>query len=238
MKRLLTTLKEKWPEYLLEIIVLVVGIYGAFALDSWNEHRKNASEEQQMLRLLYDDFQNSKIQSERLIDRESEEIQTLVAALGTKAQVDSLFNATDDHHTARTIFWAYRAGVPVFSSFEDFKSSGKIGIIQSPEIRFELTKLEQKIHALIGGTNSRTDTHRLLIDAGVVEDLNYLPLIIDERINLAEGQSTDYRGLLTRQKIRNLIGIKLQMAINILQSRKELNDQIIEVLAAIEKEIE
>ena len=49
MKRILSTLSQKWPEYLLEIIVLVIGIYGAFALDGWKEARKERELERNIL---------------------------------------------------------------------------------------------------------------------------------------------------------------------------------------------
>ena len=54
MKRLLTTLRDKWPEYLLEIIVLVIGIYGAFELDRWNENRRASRAEKEQLINVYE----------------------------------------------------------------------------------------------------------------------------------------------------------------------------------------
>jgi len=50
IRRILSTLKEKWPEYFFEIIVLIIGIYGAFELANYGENKNRRRAEIEILK--------------------------------------------------------------------------------------------------------------------------------------------------------------------------------------------
>ena len=64
MKRILTTLSQKWPEYLIESIVIVASILGAYALDNWNEQRQR----EEKLNALFEKVKNEMIVDLRRLD--------------------------------------------------------------------------------------------------------------------------------------------------------------------------
>ena len=50
MNRIFITLKKKWPEYILEILVITIGILGGYALNDWSANRSRKQTELKILK--------------------------------------------------------------------------------------------------------------------------------------------------------------------------------------------
>ncbi len=67
MKKLTENLRQNWPTYFFEILVLIIGIYGAFALESWNEDRKDNKQKNVYLTHILANLADDRTQLDSLI---------------------------------------------------------------------------------------------------------------------------------------------------------------------------
>lgn len=141
MKRIFSTLSDKWPEYLLEILVITIGILGAFALNNWNENRKSENTEVKYLKELRNDLveTSTEINSDR-------ELHLLALESSIICRDFMLFGEV--YHDSLTghfqkIRWDAQI-YPKASAYESIKASG-IDIITNDSIRIKITTFYQVI---------------------------------------------------------------------------------------------
>ena len=130
MKRILSTLKEKWPEYILEILVITIGILGAYALNSWNDQNKaKALEKEYVFRLIEDlakdtSIFNNELRSTQIRFEESRLLYEIVIAEKPLIR--------DTANFLLSIQTIGRTNKPVIhkDTFEDLISTGNASLIQ------------------------------------------------------------------------------------------------------------
>ncbi|TDQ17021.1 hypothetical protein DFQ04_1669 [Algoriphagus boseongensis] len=134
MKRILSILKEKWPEYILEILVITIGILGAYALNSWNDQNKaKALEKEYVIRLIEDlgkDTSNFNLELKNTQIR-FEESQVLYEIITAENPI-----IRDTANFLLSIQTIGRTNRPVIhrDTFEDLISTGNASIIRDKTI--------------------------------------------------------------------------------------------------------
>ena len=141
MKRILTTLSQKWPEYTLEILVITIGILGAFALNNWNEGRKVRDSEVVILRNLKQELTKNKVDLENIVDQHKRSNDCLMEILNyfekdyssiSTHKLDSLFVM------AQTFF----SFEPINGYMRSIISSGKLDNLQNEQLKSMITAFD------------------------------------------------------------------------------------------------
>jgi hypothetical protein len=141
--------KQAWFVVVIEVLVVVVGIFIGLQVDDWNQSRKDRIDEQLFLEQLHGDILLAEALSARLLSRRLGRQELHIAAsdiLFGRTDRDTLSEEECSATAATSHFNIVAASLP---SFLELAGTGRLHIIQDAQLRSALVSLEQIRGALI-----------------------------------------------------------------------------------------
>lgn len=137
MNKIVKHLNKNGHKYGIETLVVIVGILIAFALNDWNEGRKEKRFEQKVLAELYSSLQNNIVFLDRAI-RQNEEAQRSCQVILDNFSSESGYHDSLNSHFSQSLFWF----TPSINSnaYESLKSYG-LHLVTNDSIRKKLGEI-------------------------------------------------------------------------------------------------
>ncbi|HSM63544.1 MAG TPA: DUF6090 family protein [Gillisia sp.] len=234
--------ENKFSKYLIyaigEIILVVIGILIALQINNWNENRKNSNEETAILESLGKNLILAKKQSESLVSAEKNSKVALLLVLGI-GSINSIDKNTISDKKFKDAFWNLENDIPVINTYTDLKNTNKLGLIKNQKIKEKFTSLEVNLNELKGMLDDRLNVQQIRIDDVAENEINFVPLIKSSipTVNIKNEKQNNYKQILDNKRIRNLLGIKLNMTQDVFIYRENLDKDIKELIMLIEAEL-
>jgi hypothetical protein len=134
MKKILEHLRAEWYKYLLEILVITVGILGAFALNNWNTIRQGQAQEKELMTTVYTELQADSIRLASVlngIDLKANQANDIITFLiDPKSEIDTASLLANIYLVGR--YLQFEAYLP---TFDEIMSSGQSTLIQSRKFK-------------------------------------------------------------------------------------------------------
>ncbi|MBD2702183.1 hypothetical protein IC229_16140 [Spirosoma sp. BT702] len=169
--KVLNLLREKWPEYLLEIIVIIFSITISFALDEWKDQRQKKETEQTYLKGLYSDIQTDMNQINEVIN----ETKQVIQATRTLSEMDTQRSAITYAGFVDNVRFMFKR--PRFiaedATFADLKSTGNMQVISSLPFKKALFDYYKQYETIIRVETAELETTNTIVGPSL---LGRLPL--------------------------------------------------------------
>ena len=147
MKKIVDHLKDEWYKYALEILVLIIGIYGGFALDNWNEGRKENNLEVKYLNSLKLDLEADLVNLDSMtVDRKRKADSSIDLLELTAPQTE------DEVRYYYKLIWdvfTWTSFTPRTNTMDELISTGNLSILSNDSIKFYLFRIKQMNEELI-----------------------------------------------------------------------------------------
>lgn len=233
---------NRFTRYLLyaigEIILVVIGILIALQVNNWNEDRKNNKEEITILKSLQDNLSLAKKQSENYIKKDEELSELLLTVLDLHENKKESSDGISDK-IFYSALWGIGPDTPIINTYTDLKNSDRIGLIKNQQLREKFTSLETSIEELKSMLDDRLFVHQLRIDNIAENEVNFVRYLKTKLpdLNIENEPENNYEELLINQRVRNLFAIKLYMTLQVIQLRKNLDNDIAQLENMIKAEL-
>ncbi len=133
MTTLLSSVKKRWPEYFLEILVIIIGILGAFLLNNWSEEKKLEVKRQELITSLIEDFDfnlrtiKEKIETSKSRLTQMDDYYILVQNSRQQVSVDSL-------KTMARVFFRFESFIPNLTAYSTAESTGNLELLNDANL--------------------------------------------------------------------------------------------------------
>ena len=125
---------KDWKKYLIEFVVIVVGILTAIQLEDWNQDRKDRAKEKLLLRELHAEFLNNKAQFQNVIRAHKETLNSFDFFLSLASKSNSEIDRDSVNHHLFKLYYGYTFN-PSQGIINSIINSSNIDLISDDELR-------------------------------------------------------------------------------------------------------
>ena len=159
--KLYSLIRERWPEYVLEIAVIIFSITISFAFDEWKDSRHKQELEQAYLKGLYKDVKIDTSQLKEVIAETQQVIHTANSLAELNPQT-SRYDYRQFVSQTRFIFKRPRF-IAEDATFADLKSTGNIQVINSFPLKNSLFDYYKQYETIVQVETAELETTNTIV---------------------------------------------------------------------------